>query len=129
MSDLRALVESGLIDKEDGTIFDTTTKLLWQQSPSDKTFIWQEAIEYCKSLTLAGHSDWRLPTIEELESLINNKYKPTIDPIFKCKSKWYWSSSIDVYGSNYARSVSFYGGYVSYDNKDGSNTFVRAVRG
>jgi len=128
MSDLRALIESGLIDKDDGTIFDTNTNLLWQQSPPNKLFIWQEANEYCKSLTLARHNDWRLPTREELESLINNKYKPTIDPILECNLGWHWSSSTHVDGPSYAWIVSFYDGFVFHDSK-GYAFFVRAVRG
>jgi hypothetical protein len=127
MPNLRALIESGLVEREDGTIFDTTTKLLWQQSPSDETFTWKEAERYCRYLTLAGHSDWRLPTIEELRLLINRKYQPTIDPIFKCKSGWYWSSSTLV-GPDYAWYVGFSDGVVFFDYKGGVY-FVRAVRG
>ena len=127
MSDLRALVESGLIDKEDGTIFDNSTGLLWQQSPSDKRFTWKEANKYCKSLTLAGHDDWRLPTIEELEILINKKYKPTIDPIFKGESGIYWSSSAPVDNPSLPWIVGFCYGSMYFDNK-GSRYFVRAVR-
>ena len=126
MSRLRALVESGIVDKEDGTILDTN--LLWQQSSSsDKALTWQEAIEYCKSLTLAGHNDWRLPTIEELESLINNKYETTIDPIFECKHGWYWSSSFYASSSNSNWGVGFHVGMV-YNSYEGGVGFVRAVR-
>jgi len=128
MSDLRALIESGLVEKEDGTIFDTNTNLLWQQSPSDKRFTWKEANKYCESLTLAGYNDWRLPTVEELESLINNKYKPTTDPILKCKLSYYWSSSTHVLGPGYAWIVHFYDGFVFHDSK-GYAFSVRAVRG
>ena len=128
MSDLRALIESGLVDKEDGIIFDTGTNLLWQQSPPNKTFTWKEAKKYCKSLTLAGYDDWRLPTIDELKVLINKKYHPTIDPIFKCESEWYWSSSTYVGHPNDAWSIIFDGGSANVGIKVDGN-FVRAVRG
>jgi hypothetical protein len=128
MSDLRALIESGLVDKEDSTIFDTGTNLFWQQSPSNKTFTWEDANEHCRSLTLAGYNDWRLPTIDELKVLINKKYKPSIDPIFKCKSGWYWSSSTYVSNPNGAWYVTFNDGYV-YGGYKGYDYFVRAVRG
>jgi len=129
MSDLRALIESGLIDKEDRTIFDTTTNLLWQQlPPSDKRFTWEKANEHCKSLTLAGHNDWRLPTIDELKDLINKKYNPTIDPIFKCVSSYYWSSSTVVSDPYYAWGVYFSGGHVNLSHKS-YTCYVRVVRG
>lgn len=134
MSDLRALVESGLVDKEDGTIFDTTTNLLWQQSPSNKKFTWESANEYCKSLTLAGHNDWRLPTKEELEHLINRKYCSAIDPILKCKPGWYWSSTLYVSSQGGAWCIAFSGdGRVPAGSfPDGGRRkvyFLRAVRG
>jgi len=129
MSDLRALIESGLVDKEDGIIFDTGTNLLWQQlPPSDKRFTWEKANEHCKSLTLAGYDDWRLPTKEELESLINRKYCPTIDPIFECKLLYYWSSSTNVSYPYYACVVNFHVGDVYSVHKTGAY-YVRAVRG
>jgi len=128
MSDLRALIESGLIDKEDGTIFDVNTKLLWQQISLDKTFTWNDANRYCESLTLAEHDDWRLPTKEELETLINKKYSSTIDPIFKCKSGWYWSSSTLVSLLGVAWFVSFDVGFVSHVISKDDGSFVRAVR-
>ena len=128
MSDLRALIESGLIDKEDGTIFDTTTNLLWQQVPIDKRLTLQEAVDYCKSLTLAGHNDWRLSTIEELKTLINKKYNPIIDPIFKCRLSYYWSSSTCVDDPNGAWIAHFDDLPLCYGNKT-FTCYVRAVRG
>ena len=128
MSDLRALIESGLVDKEDGTIFDTTTNLFWQKESSNKVFIWMRAKMYCESLTLAGYNDWRLPTREELEYLINRKYCPTIDPIFECKSDIYCSSSTDENFPNTIGCINFGDGFVAYGYKKDS-IFVRAVRG
>lgn len=126
--DLRALIESGLIDREDGTIFDINTNLLWQKSSPDKVLAWQKAKEYCESLTLAGYNDWRLPTREELEYLINRKYCPAIDPIFECKSNMYCSSSTDEIFPNVIGCINFDEGYVAYGYKKEA-IFVRAVRG
>ena len=44
--------------------------LVWQNPSAGGTRTWPNAITYCDSLTLDGHSDWRLPTISELRSLI-----------------------------------------------------------
>jgi hypothetical protein len=60
------------IDNANGTISDLTTGLMWQKSDQ---FIslgdWQTILAYCKNLSLAGHTDWRLPDIHELESVIS----------------------------------------------------------
>jgi len=66
-------------DNGDGTITDAVTGLTWQKSPdtdgdgdidvADK-LTRQEALDYCENLSLGGHSDWRLPSIKELYSLI-----------------------------------------------------------
>jgi len=128
VSKLRALIESGFIDRGDGTILDTRTNFLWQQSSPSKKFTWKESNEYCKSLMFVGYSDWRLPTKEELEYLINRKYSPSIDPIFECKPSWYWSSSTYAYDPIYACLAHFYDGYIHHDYR-GCVHFIRAVRG
>ena len=42
----------------------------WQKDPSSKPYRWKNAIEYCSSLELAGYSDWRMPNIDELRSIV-----------------------------------------------------------
>ncbi|MCP4712423.1 MAG: DUF1566 domain-containing protein [Planctomycetes bacterium] len=56
-------------DNEDGTITDSITGLMWQKTPGQKV-IYDEAVANASSFNLAGHTDWRLPTIKELYSLI-----------------------------------------------------------
>ncbi|NLH48441.1 MAG: DUF1566 domain-containing protein, partial [Myxococcales bacterium] len=57
-----------------GTWIDYDTGLMWQKEIVDNCYglyyTWDLAIGYCDSLELAGFSDWRLPTISELRSLV-----------------------------------------------------------
>lgn len=51
-----------------------TTKignLLWSSNASDK-MKWSSAVKYCKNLNEGGYSNWRLPNIDELRTLIQN---------------------------------------------------------
>jgi hypothetical protein len=57
------------VDNGDGTVTDTNTGLIWQQSPGEK-MSFDDAVAGADSFSLAGYDDWRLPTIKELYSLI-----------------------------------------------------------
>jgi hypothetical protein len=48
---------------------DPTTGLTWTKKVNDSPLNWQQAFNYCKNLQLAGHIDWRLPAIEELQGI------------------------------------------------------------
>jgi hypothetical protein len=131
MNPLTLLVKYGLIDHDDGTIYDTKTNLTWQQSSSSKEYNLKNAHKYCRKLRLAGHRDWRLPTIEELKTLIEKEHEPAICPVFNCKSNryWYWSCTSSAGYPGYAWYVGFQHGFVGdYGNKDFSIRYVRAVR-
>ncbi len=85
----------------------------------------------------ANYQDWRVPTIDELESIIAKKYKPTIDRIAfpNTSPDFFWSSSLDTENDKYAWFVSFRHGNASYANirrtyhVDTHYYYVRLVRG
>jgi hypothetical protein len=58
------------VDNGDGTVTDQTTGLMWQQVPGDK-MTWNDAMANAANVTLGGHTDWRVPTIKELYSLMD----------------------------------------------------------
>lgn len=67
-------------NNNDGTITDNVTALIWQQSPdtsgdgiidSTDKLSQSAAQSYCSNLTLASQSDWRLPDIKTMYSLID----------------------------------------------------------
>jgi hypothetical protein len=80
---------------------------------------------------LCGANDWRMPTVKELESLVNFYSSPVIDTGYfpNTMSNWYWSGSPSAFLSNSAWNVYFtFGGYSDFDNR-GYNVAVRLVRG
>lgn len=57
-------------DNKDGTITDNITGLTWQKDPGEK-ITYDSAMQKAKDFTFAGYSDWRVPTIKELYSLMD----------------------------------------------------------
>jgi len=54
---------------------DPVTGLAWTKQDNGSDVNWNQAIAYCSNLRLGGYSDWRLPTIDELQDI----YDPGID--------------------------------------------------
>lgn len=57
-------------DNGDGTITDLNTGLIWQKSPGQK-LTWDDAVAQAETINLGGNTDWRVPTITELYSLMD----------------------------------------------------------
>ncbi|MGD2176182.1 MAG: DUF1566 domain-containing protein [Anaerolineae bacterium] len=62
-------VQPSYTDNGDGTVADNVTHLMWQQTPPTTRVNWSDATSYCSSLTLGGHTDWRLPDAKALFSI------------------------------------------------------------
>ena len=52
-----------------GYWIDPSTGMMWAGKDNGKDVSWKHAVKYCRDLRLAGHSDWRLATIAELEGI------------------------------------------------------------
>jgi len=99
--------DNDFVDNGDGTVTDRATGLMWQKSGSTRAKSWKKAKLYVVELNrhqFAGYLDWRLPTIDELASLLEKSKKDGfhIDPVFDRKQKRCWSSDIrpdPLYGS------------------------------
>jgi hypothetical protein len=61
---------SRFIDKKNGTIIDNNTKLMWQQSPDSQARTRDQSLVYASKLRVGGYDDWRLPTRDEMYSLL-----------------------------------------------------------
>ena len=86
---------NSFIDNNDGTVTDKATGLMWQKSGSSRLYN-SRAKEYIKQLNkqrFAGYSGWRMPTVEELASLLVRKRKNGvhIDPVFDHKMTLCWT--------------------------------------
>ncbi|MBV1787358.1 DUF1566 domain-containing protein [Marinobacterium sp. D7] len=90
------------VDNGNGTVTDRASALTWQQSDDGRARNWQQALTYCEELDLAGHSDWRLPNIKELQSIVDyTHHDPALDlSVFRQQDHrgWFWSST--THGDN-----------------------------
>ena len=120
---------------------DNVTGLIWEKKTDDgsihdrdNTYDWYDAqdvfIAQLNSEGFGGHSDWRLPTIKELDTIVDlGRYNPTIDTFYfnNTVSSYYWSGTTYAYSTYSAWGIYFsvgldYYGYKSYSR------YVRAVR-
>jgi hypothetical protein len=89
------LFTSSLFAKD--LIYDETTKLLWQDSfiNKDASISYKEAQNYCKFLSVKNYKDFRLPTLHELQTIVDYKnYKPAIlDGFHFVDNTSYWTTT------------------------------------
>jgi hypothetical protein len=137
-------LNAGVIS-QNGIAKDSATGLMWQDEPytqAEETAVdkntnngkagnWNYAKAYCENLTLGGYSDWRLPNIYELTTLLDNTKSSNpyvIDGIENIASYYYRSSTTDASVSSLAWLVYFgYDGSVGWGVKTNSK-YVRCVR-
>jgi tetratricopeptide (TPR) repeat protein len=86
------------VDNGDGTITDRTTGLMWEKGGSSTAMRYRSAKRYVSRLNKersGGYNDWRIPTTEELASLLErdrNNRALYIAPFFDGRQKAYWTS-------------------------------------
>ncbi|MCP3903611.1 MAG: DUF1566 domain-containing protein [Planctomycetes bacterium] len=140
--------QPGYQDNGDGTVTDLNTALMWQKTPDfENKLAWSAAVTHAQGLELAGHDDWRLPTLKELYSLIDFmgsqfSLTPYIDTAYfdfqydpvETKNTQYWSSTVYVgttmQGDPTAFGVNFADGRIKGYPKDIGffSAYVRCVR-
>lgn len=169
--DLQKGVAQGYVDNGDGTITDSKTGLMWEKKSDDGSIHDKDDV-YTLGSTIppytldgtavttflaalnagggfAGHTDWRLPNLTELESIRNlGTVSPAVAAVFNsncgagsggnpgctvttCSCTLpasYWSSSSYAGPAELAWEVRFGDGTVDSEFKD-TDSYVRAVRG
>ncbi|WP_246585308.1 DUF1566 domain-containing protein [Thiorhodospira sibirica] len=158
-------------DLNDATVLDVRTGLHWMRCSLGQTwengrcvgqakgYEWDAALQAAQALNAsggyAGYTDWRLPTLKELHSLVywssgrqkplefdatgepvrgsggceDDYHRPTIDSLAfpDTPVDWFWSSSPYADSSGHAWLVNFNGGHVSVNFQNGTGR-VRLVR-
>lgn len=90
-------------------------------------------VTYVNSVGLCGHTDWRLPTVDELQTIVDYGVAfpgPAINSIWfpNTQGNTYWSSTHNFGGTgSSAWDIVFYDGYVDSSNR-GNSIHVRLVR-
>ncbi|MEI7812025.1 MAG: DUF1566 domain-containing protein [Ignavibacteria bacterium] len=123
-------------DNGNGTISDNITGLMWQKIDGGE-MVYENTAAYCKSLTLGGFSDWRLPTSHELFSINNfDNLNPALNTTFftKTPAGYWWTSDVRADDSTKVWVVNAGGGIGAHPKTEtvsagGTKLFhLRAVR-
>lgn len=118
-------------NNSDGTVKDLATGLTWQRVDDNNDRGWTAATIYCDELNLGGEQNWRLPTVKELRSIVDDSiHNPAIDnsSFPGTNPTYYWSATPDDINSGAAWVVSFFSGGVSGFDKSFDGGYVRCVR-
>ena len=128
-------------------ILDNLTGLNWARNANLAGLMtWSNAVAYCDGLTYGGYSDWRLPTVRELQSMVDyGRAEPAVcntvgtgswtenDPFTGVQTSWenqYWSSTTVPQDSGIRAWRVFLGaGHVSVAEKSASLYLAWPVRG
>lgn len=141
-------------DPGTGIVIDNRTGLMWEKLSDDGSihdkdtkYTWSDAVTVkiaaLNAGTFAGFSDWRVPSVNELQTLaVYGSVAPAVDGAFhsgcaptcsgipcSCTvSDYYWTSSTYLGHTPFGWAVHFYDGLVSATSKT-TPYYVRAVRG
>lgn len=121
----------------DDVVIDLATGLMWARDGSaagccnGERRNWVQALDYCHNLVFAGYTDWRLPNLNELLSIVSwRTYNPSVWNSFTNVGYVYetWTSTTRAYNTVDTKSVSFSEGTIVNRIKTYSR-HIRAVRG
>ena len=124
-----------------GTVTDTVSGLMWAQCAEGLSgsactdggaanFTWEEALIRARDSGLAGYTDWRLPNLKELFSMVEER---CVDPAINLAvfpntpASYFWSASPSADSSNFTWIVGFMNGGADYRSRYNYSQ-VRLVR-
>jgi len=105
-------------DQGNGTVTDNLTGFMWTKDAQEikGTKKWNDALTLCNNFNFAGYTDWRLPNVRELLSLIDfGEHDPALPvnhPFTNVQFIFYWSSTTYDAIPKHSWGVYVYNGYV-----------------
>jgi len=125
-----------LLNWGSAAVLDRETGLVWEQSPTTMfTFTWLNAQIHCNQLTVGNRKGWRLPTLQELASLVDGDPANTSSPRlpaghpFSNVQSFYWSATTFASVAGFAWGVNFNSGNADTFSKSVTVVFAWCVRG
>jgi len=120
---------------EAACMIDNLTGLMWPLNGNlaGAMMSWDDAVDFSNNLSLCGHDDWRLPNVNEIESLINGDEENSATWLnglgfTNVQSYHYWSSTTDPLHSEDAFIVAMWRGFVKSSEKSFLDSYVWPVR-
>ena len=116
-------------------VLDKETGLVWEKSPATTTHNWNAARTECIARTTGGRKGWRLPSVHELNSLVDPSVAspgPLLSPghpFLNVQSEFYWAATKNFLNPATAFEMSFGTGQSGAGNTDSNNKPVWCVRG
>jgi serine/threonine protein kinase len=113
-------------------VLDQSTGLTWQRAGSPYPLTWKQAKAYIRDLNCAksgGFSSWRLPTVDELLSIVTRPSQGRdlcMEPVFDPSQKWLWSTDKRSFTAAWYLSMDL--GFVSWQDRTGYY-YVKGVCG
>jgi hypothetical protein len=115
-------------------VLDRETGLVWEQSPGTGTSNWEVSCYECYQKEVGGRTGWRLPTIEELMSIVDRSNLssgptlPTGHPFSNVQQDFYWSTSRQPLTAGWSYTVNFLNSLVT-GSANSDNHYWWCVRG
>jgi hypothetical protein len=142
------------VDNMDGTISDEQTGLMWEKKTAcqgatandihcvNNEYEWTKSgndpdgslfTDFLQKLNRGEgqkkYSDWRIPSIDELKTIVDCTKTNCLDPVFgPTQASRYWSSTAYLDSPGFAWTVNFFNAQMNFRNST-NPLFARAVRG
>lgn len=135
-----------VIDQEQGIVTDSSTGLMWSMCNLGETWNessqscdgsasdanWQNSLQQASNVEIAGYSDWRLPNLKELMSIIERQCTApaanlNLFPTTKAEDYWSATPVFNQNSDNYVWAVQFDEG-TNFENDKDTTALTRVVR-